>query len=133
MFWGMYMTVWVLQALCSNSRESENLFLFQVSAGICGRAENSQHFLFFFFLHEQQLTFHFFFREENQFYVKMHQVFLRQNTASKNNFESVWNVLFCQVITGRKKMMAFWSILGIVFCKSLWWSERDVGHDLLAQ
>lgn len=75
----------------------------------------------------------FFFREENQFYVKMHQVFLRQNTASKNNFESVWNVLFCQVITGRKKMMAFWSILGIVFCKSLWWSERDVGHDLLAQ
>lgn len=106
----------------------KNPFPSQISWGIYGTAENSQ-----LFLHKQWLSFHFF-KEENQFDVKMHQILLRQNRVSKDNFESIWNVLFCQMITGRGKIkMVFGSTFVIGLCKSLWWREGDVGQDLWAQ
>lgn len=64
----------------------------------------------------------------------MHQILLRQNRVSKDNFESIWNVLFCQMITGRGKIkMVFGCTFVIGLCKSFWWREGDVDHDLLAQ
>lgn len=126
---GNDMKVWVLQTLCNNKKESKILSLHRYAEAFVSVLKIVNTFC------KNSKWIFIFLRERINFMWKCIRFSLDKIEFLRTILNQSEMFSFVKWLQGgrKKNRMPFWSTPVIGFCKSPWWSERDVGQDLLAQ